>query len=251
MQLEPFIRERLTNERQFAARLLNNADRDARLRVSPLFAAEVADTEESIDFAINYACDGEPAGRLRMLGFDYSLSRFGSPVQKLATRVQFLDAILGYRHQVSESTSHVFRDSDDGHLFQFFVSHASEDREQFVSLLVAELVKRRLRVHPLSIGFGEDLTKAIDHGIAQSRFGIIILSPAYMLKTWTQRELRGFIARETIENRRVILPVLHGVTERELARFSPTLAGQVYCDSRSMTISEIANDVESFATSHG
>jgi len=68
---------------------------------------------------------------------------------------------------------------------------------------------------------GDSLRETIDHGLANSRFGIVILSPAFFSKNWPQQELNGLTARETAEGK-VILPVWYNVDEAYVHRFSPT-----------------------------
>lgn len=48
------------------------------------------------------------------------------------------------------------------------------------------------------------------------------LSPNFFAKEWPQRELDGLAARE-IGEQKVILPVWHGLTGRQVTDFSPTL----------------------------
>ena len=59
-----------------------------------------------------------------------------------------------------------------------FVSHASEDKESFVRPLVNALQDAGLKVwfdeHTLKVGDG--LRRSIDRGLAQSRFGVVIVS---------------------------------------------------------------------------
>jgi hypothetical protein len=78
---------------------------------------------------------------------------------------------------------------------------------------------------------GDSLSAEIDRGLAESRFGVVILSEAFFSKRWPQRELHAMVARETIDGEKVILPVLHGINLRRLAEVSPTLADVVHVQS--------------------
>jgi TIR domain len=53
---------------------------------------------------------------------------------------------------------------------------------------------------------GDRLRQSIDHGLAISRFGIVVISPNFLNKNWPQNELDGLVARET-NGVKVILPV--------------------------------------------
>lgn len=105
-----------------------------------------------------------------------------------------------------------------------FISHASEDKEDFVRPLAERLRARGLKVwfaeHTLRIG--DSLRRSIDRGLAESRFGIVVISPDFLRKEWPQRELDGLVARE-IGGEKVILPIWHDVTEEIVRQYSPPL----------------------------
>jgi len=73
---------------------------------------------------------------------------------------------------------------------------------------------------------GDSLRRSIDRGLAESRFGIVVLSPSFFEKEWPQRELDGLTARE-ISTGKVILPIWHHVSREEFARYSPVLADRL------------------------
>lgn len=109
-----------------------------------------------------------------------------------------------------------------------FVCHASEDKEAVVEPLVAALTTRGLRIwyDRTALTIGDSLRRKIDEGLAKSRFGIVILSHAFFRKEWPQRELDGLAQKET-RGQKVILPVWHGVTHADVARYSPPLADRL------------------------
>ena len=81
-----------------------------------------------------------------------------------------------------------------------------------------------------SLQLGDSLRREIDKGLAQSRFGVVVLSPSFFAKEWPQIELDGLIARESA-GRKVILPVWHMLSANEVRKFSPTLAGRLAAPS--------------------
>jgi len=112
--------------------------------------------------------------------------------------------------------------------WDLFVSHASEDKESFVRELAEALRKRGLKVwyDELTLKLGDSLRRSIDQGLAQSRFGIVVLSHAFFNKDWPQKELDGLAALE-MNGRKVILPIWHNITKEEVAQYSPTLADRL------------------------
>src|SRR5690348_17350195 len=95
-----------------------------------------------------------------------------------------------------------------------FVSHASEDKDAVARPLAEELRRRGLDVwfDEFTLGLGDSLTESIDHGLANSRLGVVIVSPRFIAKRWPRRELQGLVIRQMSGRRKVILPVWHEVT---------------------------------------
>ena len=106
-----------------------------------------------------------------------------------------------------------------------FLSHASEDKP-FVRELASELDKRNVTywLDESEIRLGDSLRQVIDRGLRTSRFGVVILSKHFFAKEWPKRELDGLLASEI--DRKVVLPVWHGVTEEDVRTYSLTLAGR-------------------------
>jgi hypothetical protein len=109
-----------------------------------------------------------------------------------------------------------------------FISYASEDEEAFVRPLAEALLKENIRVWfaELTLTVGDSLRRSIDHGLASSRYGIVVISPSFLAKEWPQKELDGLAARE-VDGRKVILPVWHNIDAETLRRRSPLLADRV------------------------
>lgn len=114
-------------------------------------------------------------------------------------------------------------------LWDVFISHASEDKQDFVKPLANALVQEGLRVwyDEFELQMGDSLRRSIDRGLRDSRFGIVVLSPDFFAKEWPQRELDGLAARETSGGKKVILPIWHNITKEDVLRYSPTLADRV------------------------
>ena len=113
-----------------------------------------------------------------------------------------------------------------------FISHASEDKDDFVRPLADGLTECDLSVwfDEFELKVGDRLRESIDHGLSQSRFGIVVLSPHFFEKQWPRNELDGLVARET-GGAKVILPVWHNIDAAAVQTFSPVLAGRVATSS--------------------
>ena len=113
-------------------------------------------------------------------------------------------------------------------VWDVFISHASEDKAAVAMPLANELRRRGLRVwyDEFSLTLGDSLRRSIDLGLARSRFGIVVLSRNFFAKEWPRRELDGLTTRE-LSGGKVILPIWHGVSQEEVARYSPTIADRL------------------------
>ena len=119
-------------------------------------------------------------------------------------------------------------------LYDVFICHASEDKDDFVRPLAEQLRKSHLEVwyDEFSLRVGDSLRESIDKGLAKSRFGMVVLSPAFFKKKWPKRELNGLVAREMSELTDVILPVWHNVSQADVIKFSPPLADKKAVESK-------------------
>lgn len=112
--------------------------------------------------------------------------------------------------------------------YDVFICHASEDKKGFVKPLADALVKENLKVwyDEFELTLGDSLREKIDYGLANSRYGVVILSPEFFAKKWPKEELDGLVARQTSEGKKVILPIWHKVNYEDVKKFSPMLAGK-------------------------
>ena len=153
-----------------------------------------------------------------------------------------IDELIGQiqAQAVAPTQSHLYEETD-GEEYDVFISHASEDKADFVDGLYQELDSRGIKVwyDAMSIKWGDSLRSKIDEGLRKSRFGIVILSNDYIRKGWTQYELDGLFQRE-MTGGKTILPIWHKITKDEVQAFSLTLAGRKALNTAMLSAEEIA-----------
>jgi hypothetical protein len=112
--------------------------------------------------------------------------------------------------------------------YDVFISHASEDKT-IAEPLAGHLTKMGYNVwYDASVlTVGDSLRRSIDRGLAESRYGIVVLSPNFFSKNWPQYELDALVARENANGEKIILPIWHKVSHDEVLGFSPTLADRI------------------------
>ena len=131
--------------------------------------------------------------------------------------------------------------SEDTKYWDAFVSHAWEDKQTFVRPLVRALSEFGVSLwyDEISLKPGDSLSRSIDRGIAKSRTGIVVVSPAFLRKNWPDAELRALMTRR-IEAGIKLLPIWHDVDKEEVASLSPMLADLVALVTADRTAQEVA-----------
>jgi hypothetical protein len=129
--------------------------------------------------------------------------------------------------------------------YDVFISHASEDKDAIVRDLAHALRRRGLEVwyDEFALRVGDGLRRKIDVGLSTSRFGVVVLSPSFFSKNWSEYELDGLVTREMSGDRQIILPIWHDVTRDDVIGYSPSLADKLALQTADSTIEEIASQI--------
>ncbi|MDR3351823.1 MAG: WG repeat-containing protein [Zoogloeaceae bacterium] len=125
-------------------------------------------------------------------------------------------------------------------LYDAFICHATEDKEDLVRPLVKGLADAgyKIWVDESAIDAGDGFRRSIDCGLIASRCGIPILSPSFYAKEWPQRELDAMLSMEIAGNFKII-PIWHGVTRTVVMEKSPLLVDKLALRTADMTIDEM------------
>jgi len=158
----------------------------------------------------------------------------------ITSQKEILNTLL---YQVHSADSSMVQSTQKN--YDFFISHATEDKESFVTPLAELLVKNGCTVwfDIFQLKIGDSLRKKIDEGLKSSKYGIVILSRDFFRKNWTDYELNGLVARE-MNGVKVILPIWHNVTRDEVLSFSPSLADKVALNSAIYSLQEIVTELK-------
>lgn len=125
--------------------------------------------------------------------------------------------------------------------YDFFIAHASEDKNEFVRKLAQALQSNGAKVwyDEFALKIGDSLRRKIDQGLKNSRFGIVVLSENFFEKKWPNRELDGLYELEA-EGKTRILPIWHKVSKDEIMNYSPLIADKIALNSSLNSVEEIA-----------
>jgi len=127
---------------------------------------------------------------------------------------------------------------------KLFISHAWEDKEDFVEPLVSALQESGFTVwyDKFELTLGDSLLRKISEGLRTCDYGVVVLSPSFFRKEWPQSELDGLFALESNE-RKIILPVWKDVSKEDVTAFSPILAGRLGTRSEH-GVGSVVEDIE-------
>ena len=126
----------------------------------------------------------------------------------------------------------------------------SQKRPTVAGPLAHELRARGVSVwyDEFELRIGDSLRRSIDIGIANSRFGLVILSKPFFDKNWPQYELDGLVTR-TNSAKQILLPVWHEISKDEVVARSASLADRVALRTSDHGIDEIADEIASVIAS--
>lgn len=124
-----------------------------------------------------------------------------------------------------------------------FLCHAWDDRRGIATelndLLVAEGVS--VWFSEKDIVLGQPFLREIDRGLAKSRTGIVLVTPALLKRVDSRgvsdKELSELLARD------LLVPVVHGTTYAELRKVSPLLASRNGLDTAEDSLAIVATKI--------
>jgi hypothetical protein len=125
-------------------------------------------------------------------------------------------------------------------LRHIFLCHAWDDRQGVAKELYDLLVTRDVSVwfSENDIGLGEPFLRAIDKGLAKSRIGIVLVTPALLKRLpaagVADKELSVLLARDQL------VPIVHNTTYEALREVSPMLASRNGLDTAEMPMADVA-----------
>jgi hypothetical protein len=121
-----------------------------------------------------------------------------------------------------------------------FLCHAWDDRQGAAKQLHDLLESRGVRVwfSEKDVGLGVPLLRAIDKGLAHSKVGIVLVTPALLRRLPTEgiadKELSALLAGERL------VPVVHQTTYAALRDVSPLLASRSGLDTAEESMADVA-----------
>lgn len=126
--------------------------------------------------------------------------------------------------------------------YDVFISHANKDKLNFIDELYNSLENLGINIFydKKSLGWGDKWKERILDGVQQSEFAIIVISENFFDREWTEKELNEFLSRQNQNGQKIILPVVHKITMKQLRDKYPSIAEIQAINSQDYTCDQIA-----------
>jgi hypothetical protein len=125
-----------------------------------------------------------------------------------------------------------------------FISHDSRDKS-----IVREITDRlqsqfcTVWFDEYSLRVGDSLRESIEKGLKECKRCILFLSPNYINNSgWTKHEFDTIFTRELIEKNKLILPIWHNISDKQVYDYCPILKDRVATNT-SKGLDYVTNDL--------
>ena len=134
------------------------------------------------------------------------------------------ETIMQLRNQSTETSQ--LLPANTPFQYDVFVSHANDNKEEFVNVLTAGLSRLDISIwyDANILDWGDNWKLQIANGLKKCRFGIVVVSPEFLGREWTEKELNELLQRQNETGEKVILPLLYKLTISDMKKRYPQLA---------------------------
>lgn len=190
-----------------------------------------------------------PTGKLdKFYRILLQITRSNSLLNNRKAQVSFIEDIKWLSHTLKEGMQQYNIHSNEkdepkmNKKYDVFISHANRDKEDFVEELYQSVNKLGINIFydKESLEWGDDWKAAILNGTKKAEFAVIVISENFFDREWTEKELAEFLNRQNRNGQKLILPILHNITLKQLQERYPSVAGIQAIDSKKYTCDQIA-----------
>ncbi|MCM1008933.1 MAG: toll/interleukin-1 receptor domain-containing protein [Ruminococcus flavefaciens] len=126
--------------------------------------------------------------------------------------------------------------------YDVFISHANKDKKELIEELYHSLDMLGIKIFydKESLEWGDNWKERILNGVKKAEFAIIVISENFFDREWTEKELSEFLNRQNRNGQKLILPIVHNISMKQLQDKYPTVANIQALDSKKYTCDQIA-----------
>lgn len=135
--------------------------------------------------------------------------------------------------------------SEQSKEYDVFISYVQSDSSEYVDKLEIALKQYDIQVwrDKSNMRIGQSMTQAIENGLAKSKLAIVVISPNYLHKYWTNFELDGIFSKQGVTGEQMILPIWNNVSAEEIASKRPSLANLLAWNTNVDTVDDIVQEL--------
>lgn len=130
--------------------------------------------------------------------------------------------------QLKNQFSGIPNQSPPNKSFQYdvFISHANDNKEEIVNDLTTALAQLDISIwyDANILDWGDNWKLQIANGLKKCRFGIVVISPEFLGREWTEKELNDLLQRQNETGEKVVLPLLYKMTVEDMKKQYSQLA---------------------------
>lgn len=182
---------------------------------------------------------GHPLGnRINTLLFHRNLGAYDELVSCLSS----VSRDRGFLSKMNNELTMKYSNNNESNMYDVFLSHANIDKADIVEQLYNSLNKLGISIFydRTSLEWGDKWKDRILEGTQKAEFAIIVISENFFDREWTERELSEFLNRQNKNNQKLILPIVHNISNDDLREKYPLVADVQAIDSREYSCDEIA-----------
>ena len=130
--------------------------------------------------------------------------------------------------------------------YSIFVSHSSDDKVDYVDDLVEEIKSLGITVFYDTdvISWGDNLKEKIDTGLKNCELAVIVISPSYFGREWTEYEIQTLLKRQDAEKNKLIMPILYNTSKDDFVKHYPLLKDILFKYSKSQSKRKLAEELK-------
>lgn len=191
-------------------------------------------------FSQKYLKEHPLYSRIKSLLFhrtDECFSQVASCLRSVAKDKDFIDKVNGIEKKMVPAYQ-----ANSLPKYDVFLSHANADKQDFVDELYNSLNKLGVKIFydKESLEWGDNWKERILDGTKKAEFAIIVISENFFGREWTEKELSEFLNRQNRNGQKLILPIVHNITNEDLRDKYPSVAEIQAIDSHTHSCDEIA-----------
>lgn len=177
------------------------------------------------------------SSRIEMLLFQRKFSELVASMTSISRDTDFINRMNGV--DTVEVPRYKAKDLPE---YDVFISHANKDKEDLIEELYQSLQKLGISIFydKESLEWGDNWKERILNGTKKAEFAIIVISENFFDREWTERELSEFLNRQNRNGQKLILPIIHNITNEQLKSKYPNVADIQVIDSSDYNCDQIA-----------